>query len=574
MISLYVLQGANRGKRFNLDRGIYLIGRDSGCDIRLMDEEVSRRHARLVVRAEDVRLIDLGSSNGTYLNREKIDQSPLQSGDRILCGQTVFLFTTILEPVVKKHSDSSDTHLGDSNDETVAFLDSELAELGTDFFEDLLNGPTAPLADATDFLDSVTSRIPSNLPFQNGLETTPPSDDRTNQLLQDIVSLVFEWIPVDRVCLLIFDKQNETFKYQIIRYRVDELNQPRPKISRKIVDYVSSSLDGVHIQNATSGGSDAFQSSLISPGVHEALCVPIIARTASGVLYADRLNPTDDSSDDSSVSLNQDHLRLLMTIAFEAAVAIESSDFYQGKIRSETMMAIGQTLTVLSHHIKNILQSITGGKHLVEHGIENSQLETIEQGWSIVKRNQVNISNLVMDMLAYGTAKEPVFRANELNAVVEAALDVVKNESNASRINFEFSPNASLPPMMIDGDAIQSAISNVLRHCVESCRQNTSGNIFVQIMDKPGSAVIEINDDGRGLTDAEQSQLFTPFADTDIARIRGIGLAVAQKIAVQHGGQIEVISKIGHGSNFAISLPIQVAPPATVMMSPDSNSGN
>ena len=92
MASLFVIQGADQGKRFEFKTSPVALGRDNSNAIRLHDTEVSRRHAELRHDEESYRVVDLGSANGTYLNGQLIDQAPLNSGDRLQLGQTVMLF--------------------------------------------------------------------------------------------------------------------------------------------------------------------------------------------------------------------------------------------------------------------------------------------------------------------------------------------------------------------------------------------------------------------------------------------------------------------------------------------------
>ena len=77
-----------RGHRFELRPGALVIGRSTGCQLVLDDALVSRRHAQLVLTDQEVRLEDLGSANGVYVNGERVNQSRVLSpGDRIVVGQ-------------------------------------------------------------------------------------------------------------------------------------------------------------------------------------------------------------------------------------------------------------------------------------------------------------------------------------------------------------------------------------------------------------------------------------------------------------------------------------------------------
>ncbi len=80
------------GKMFKLDRQEMTIGRSNDADIMLDDEGVSRRHAKVVIRADgSIQLVDLNSTNGTFNNGDKIDVSSLHDGDKIQIGSATIL---------------------------------------------------------------------------------------------------------------------------------------------------------------------------------------------------------------------------------------------------------------------------------------------------------------------------------------------------------------------------------------------------------------------------------------------------------------------------------------------------
>ncbi len=87
-----VLEGNSRGKVLPLTTGSTVIGRGSASDLPLTDDGVSRRHAKLAISDEDVvNLIDLDSTNGTYLNGAPIDLAIVREGDRIHIGPDAIL---------------------------------------------------------------------------------------------------------------------------------------------------------------------------------------------------------------------------------------------------------------------------------------------------------------------------------------------------------------------------------------------------------------------------------------------------------------------------------------------------
>lgn len=84
---LVVKRGPNAGSRFMLDDGVTHVGRHPESDIFLDDITVSRRHAEFERRENGYVVRDVGSLNGTYLNRERIDEAQLSSGDEVQIGK-------------------------------------------------------------------------------------------------------------------------------------------------------------------------------------------------------------------------------------------------------------------------------------------------------------------------------------------------------------------------------------------------------------------------------------------------------------------------------------------------------
>jgi len=89
---LVVKRGPNAGSRFVLDEGVIGAGRHPDSHIFLDDITVSRRHAEFVRDGGGYVVRDVGSLNGTYLNRERIEESPLANGDEVQIGKFKLIF--------------------------------------------------------------------------------------------------------------------------------------------------------------------------------------------------------------------------------------------------------------------------------------------------------------------------------------------------------------------------------------------------------------------------------------------------------------------------------------------------
>ena len=89
-LALRFISGKYQGGEFPLpESGEIVIGRSSELDMVLVEDMVSRRHAKISVEDGDIFLEDLGSTNGSFVNGEKITRTKLEEGDRILIGTSI-----------------------------------------------------------------------------------------------------------------------------------------------------------------------------------------------------------------------------------------------------------------------------------------------------------------------------------------------------------------------------------------------------------------------------------------------------------------------------------------------------
>ena len=117
-------------------------------------------------------------------------------------------------------------------------------------------------------------------------------------------------------------------------------------------------------------------------GVREAICVPMQGRyDVVGVIYIDTSTSAQQVIQQGGANkFTEDHLKLMIAIGHQAALAVEDTRYYSAMVQAERLAAIGQTIATLSHHIKNILQGIRGGSYLIEMGLKDHDEEVTAQG--------------------------------------------------------------------------------------------------------------------------------------------------------------------------------------------------
>jgi len=114
-----------------------------------------------------------------------------------------------------------------------------------------------------------------------------------------------------------------------------------------------------------------------------------------------------------------------------------------------------------------------------------------------------------------------------------------------------------------DAPQIEDAVLNLIINAIEAIEKH--GTITVGVLkqdaeESGGEAIIEVADDGRGISEENLSRIFNPFFTTTSGGT-GLGLPAVRRIARAHGGRVEAISTIGKGSAFRIHLPLDGSGP-------------
>ncbi|NIP87269.1 MAG: FHA domain-containing protein [Planctomycetales bacterium] len=551
MPSFFVIQGRDRGHRFELDGPASGVGRDMANAIRLHDTEVSRRHAEIRCSAEACELIDLGSSNGTYVNGQRVTRCTLSSGDQVQLGRSLLLYTAGTDPSSIGVDDSVRIVTPTTPDESRI-----LHKLGQGEGEDIL--PASPDASESPWLARARSNL--QVMYRTALAVSHTLD--IDELLNRIMELIFEWVEADRGCIMLMDNETEQLEPRVRRNRAGLSDQSKITISKTILDYVTQHNEGVLTSNARDDTRWDTGASILQMNVREAICVPMRGRYGVvGVIYIDTsltpdkiLAPTPHQGGN---KFTQEHLKLMVAIAHQAALAVEDTSYYSAMLQAERLAAVGQTIATLSHHIKNILQGIRGGSYLIEMGLSEDDKEVVQKGWHIVEKNQGRISSLVLDMLTFSKEREPELVDADLNETVGDVVELMQVRASELEVALHWSPSADLPHSHFDPEGLHRAVLNLVTNALDACEGVAEGAVHVSTEYDEGAKLfrVVVQDNGSGIPPEQLEKMFTIFVSTKGSRGTGLGLSVSQKICKEHGGQILVNSEVGSGSRFTMEIP-------------------
>ncbi|MBU4398855.1 MAG: GAF domain-containing sensor histidine kinase, partial [Planctomycetes bacterium] len=378
--------------------------------------------------------------------------------------------------------------------------------------------------------------------------------------LQRIMELIFEWVEADRGCIMLMDPAAKALRPKVRRTRKGVPADERITISKTILDYVIERKEGVLTSDAREDERWDPGGSIVQMGVREAICVPMQGRyDVVGAIYIDTSTSAQQLIQRGGVNrFTEDHLKLMIAIGHQAALAVEDTRYYSAMVQAERLAAVGQTIATLSHHIKNILQGIRGGSYLIEMGLKDHDDEVTRKGWTIVERNQNRISALVLDMLTFSKEREPDLCTAELNEVVAEVIELTRVRAEETQVELIWRPGEPMPSLVFDPEGIHRAVLNVVANAVDAVGDREApGRVEVASQYLPQEAIVRITveDNGPGIPADQMEHLFSPFISSKKSRGTGLGLPVSKKILGEHDGRILVQSEPGKGCRFTLELP-------------------
>lgn len=546
MLTLVVIHGPDKGRRFELPGNVpQLIGRSSEA-LPISDTTVSRRHAELTPDRGTWWIRDLDSHNGTLVNGTRIEERRrLSEGDQIRVGETVF---RVGDRAAREHADAVRLMLPHEMDASV----QRTLESSEDSMILPSEDPSAAAREHLRLIYRLTS-------------LTTQITDRL-KLLESVMDLAFSELRPERGFIMLKDDDAEgTLRPLVVRHRTapGRGEDPRIQVSRTILQHCVRRGEGLLTSNAMAdprfsgapagtGGGDSIQRFHI----RSALCSPIRFKDRTfGAVYLD--------SSAAAGTFTPAHLALLNAIALHTGLALAHLESYQQRLHTERLAAMGETMATLSHSIKNIMQGMRGGADVVEMGLKKDDLKIAKGGWTILRRNIDRIGRLTLNMLTYSKQRMLEIELTPLGAVIEDCAMLLEGQCKQRRIGMMLDLDQEMPPLHIDPHLMHQAILNLVTNAVEAVVDGT-GIVTIRTTYRqpdagaPGlgpSTEILVMDNGPGISPDRLQWIFEPFNSGKGSRGTGLGLAVTKRIVEEHGGRITVESEPGKGTTFRIYLP-------------------
>jgi Nif-specific regulatory protein len=306
MPRLVAITGPIKGTTIPLDVAETVVGRDPANAVPINDPLVSRRHCSVLNSSGQIRLVDLESLNGTFVNGAPTREKTLEHGDRIKIGASQFVFLF--------HDDEALTSVPTAESFEDHFTTAVTVKLEQ---EDSVYLQPEKIAQALPPGGRLARDLAALLKISTAINGIRKAEDLQIRVLE----MIFEVMPVERAAILLVGQNADEFISGTYRERGSDATHPF-RISRTVVRQVLR--DGVAVMGNDVLTDRAFEptESLVASQIRSLLCVPLIVFGSKlGVIYADTTHP--------GAHLDEHHLHLLTAIASVAAVALEHARYVE-----------------------------------------------------------------------------------------------------------------------------------------------------------------------------------------------------------------------------------------------------
>jgi two-component system sensor histidine kinase HydH len=215
------------------------------------------------------------------------------------------------------------------------------------------------------------------------------------------------------------------------------------------------------------------------------------------------------------------------------------------------LAALGELSAGIAHEFKNALATISGYAQMIRS--EAADGEISDHAERILEQTR-NITHVVTEFLKFARPLEISDETVELEPLIGRAIDEIASAEPGVSVRAE----GNFGTVAGDEGLLKQAILNLARNAAEACAGKKDGRVVVrgEIIRGADATVqrITVLDNGSGIAADDLPNLFHPFFTTK-AHGTGLGLAVVQKIIVQHGGQVEARNLPSGGAAFIVTLP-------------------
>lgn len=225
-------------------------------------------------------------------------------------------------------------------------------------------------------------------------------------------------------------------------------------------------------------------------------------------------------------------------------------------LQAKKLSSIGEVISGVAHELNNPLSGVLGYSQLLlskrEGRTDVTELERIHD-------SALRCQKIVKNLLSFARVHKPERVYLGLNGIVEKSLELRRYQLEVHNVEVAKSLDPELPRTMLDFHQIQQVLVNLINnaHQAIAATNRQSGRLEVRTWHDNANVMLEVRDDGVGMSHQTLERIFDPFFTTkEQGHGTGLGLSVSYGIIREHGGKIYAKSREGEGTTFLIEIPV------------------
>jgi PAS domain S-box-containing protein len=225
----------------------------------------------------------------------------------------------------------------------------------------------------------------------------------------------------------------------------------------------------------------------------------------------------------------------------------------QRLIQREKLASLGEMAAGVAHEIRNPLGGIKMATRLLSSGVADGGRIPQEMAHSILQGIQ-EIEGIIADLLDYARDTRLDYGEYPLARILSPVVGACTTDGQQRGVRVSASGLDRDLVATVDGPRLRQVFANVMKNAVEATERRPEPRVEVRLYARGGAAVVEVTDNGVGMTPEQRDKVFLPFFTTKPAGT-GLGMAIVKKILDLHGGEIEIDTAPGRGTTVRLVIP-------------------
>jgi signal transduction histidine kinase len=271
---------------------------------------------------------------------------------------------------------------------------------------------------------------------------------------------------------------------------------------------------------------------------------------------------------DTPRTFSSEERAMVLAVAAQCAQALERARLYEAEREARreaeaANRAKSEFLAVMSHELRTPLSAIDGYAELLLLGLRGPVTDEQRDAIVRIRESQRSLLALVNGVLSFSRANAGALRYQledvSVDAVLASCQALVTPQASSRQLELRYVPCDPHLMARLDREKLQQIVLNLLTNALKFT--DAGGRVELSCAVVDAKLCITVADTGRGIPADQLSRIFEPFVQVETGLTRtsggeGLGLAISRNLARGMGGDLTVVSTLGEGSEFTLSLPV------------------